>query len=165
MWTVRDGYVHHFCPSEVSVTVIPSSCSPDPQAWAYSVCVPHDARAGRVARAAVRAALEVHELPELIDRAVLVGSELLANALVHTDGEAQLRMKWAGERLRLTVWDTSPKLPDVKAVEEGSESGRGLYLVQMLADRWGYYPLPVTLVGVESKVTWCELSRRPTVTW
>ena len=147
------------------MTVIPSSCSPDPEAWAYSVCVPHDARAGRVARAAVRAALEVHELPELIDRALLVGSELLGNALVHTGGEAQLRMKWAGERLRLTVWDASPKPPDFRAVGTSSESGRGLHLVQVLADRWGYYPLPVSLVGVESKVTWCELGRRPAVAW
>lgn len=94
-----------------------------------------------------------------------MGSELLANALVHTDGVAQLRMKWAGERLRLAVWDTSPKSPDFRAVGTSSESGRGLYLVQTLADRWGYYPLPVSLVGVESKVTWCELGRQPAVVW
>ncbi|MDX3231259.1 hypothetical protein [Streptomyces sp. ME19-01-6] len=42
----------------------------------YSLHIPHDPRAVRVARASLRTALTAHELPELIDRAELLASDL-----------------------------------------------------------------------------------------
>jgi anti-sigma regulatory factor (Ser/Thr protein kinase) len=132
---------------------------PDPEPWEYGINVPHDPRGSCVARAAIRAALEAHELPELLDRALLLSSEMLSNAYRHSTGEAQLRVKWAAETLRLTVWDTNPKPPDVRHVAADSESGRGMQLLLHLADRWGHYLLTAGRAGIESKVVWCEISR------
>ena len=41
---------------------------------------------------------------------------------------------------------------DVPALD--AESGRGLFLVETLSQRWGWYPTK----NPEGKVTWCEIS-------
>ena len=131
----------------------------------YCLHVPHDPRAVGVARASLRTALTAHELPELLDRAELLASELLTNAIVHSGGEADLRLKWSAETLRMTVWDTSPGVPGVQALQADSESGRGLHLLQMLADRWSHVALTGEAWGPASKVVWCEISRTPPAVW
>ncbi|KUJ65706.1 hypothetical protein ACZ90_44275 [Streptomyces albus subsp. albus] len=134
----------------------------------YSFHVPHDPRAVRVARASLRSVLSVHELPELIDRAQLLASELLTNAIVHSKAEADLRVTWANERLRLMVWDRSPaplvfRDPD----EDGAdgESGRGLHLLTALADTWSTFPLKGEIWGPAAKIVWCEIGRTPRRPW
>ncbi|MEU1787794.1 ATP-binding protein [Streptomyces sparsogenes] len=131
----------------------------------YSLHIPHDPRAIRVARASLRTALTAHELPELVDRAELLASEMLTNAIVHTGGEADLRLKWYAERLRMTVWDTSPTPPGLRQVGADSEGGRGLHLLELLADSWNHFPLNGELWGPASKVVWCEISRTPREGW
>ncbi|MEU1668750.1 ATP-binding protein [Streptomyces sparsogenes] len=131
----------------------------------YSLHIPHDPRAVRVARASLRTALTAHELPELIERAELLASEMLTNAIVHTGGEADLRLKWYAERLRMTVWDTSSTPPGLRKVGADSEGGRGLHLLELLADSWNHFPLNGELWGPASKVVWCEISRTPRPGW
>ncbi|WP_031010093.1 ATP-binding protein [Streptomyces sp. NRRL F-5727] len=55
---------------------------------------------------------------------VLVTSELVTNALVHTDGDVDLRLRVSGGRVRLAV----------------GEHGRGLHLVEALAFTWHTFP-------------------------
>jgi anti-sigma regulatory factor (Ser/Thr protein kinase) len=129
----------------------------------YCIRVPHDHRAVGVARTSLRAVLTAHHVPELIDRAELLASEMLTNALIHSDGEADLRLKWAWETLRMTVWDTSPKPPGLRAVRADSEGGRGLHLLQILADKWDHFPL--NTFGAVTKVVWCEIGRTPPAAW
>ncbi|MEU5643190.1 ATP-binding protein [Streptomyces milbemycinicus] len=131
----------------------------------YCLHVPHDPRAVRVARASLRTALTTHELPELIDRAELLASEMLTNAIVHAEGEADLRLKWYAERLRMTVWDTSATPPNRRQIHPDSECGRGLQLLDLLADSWNHFPLTGELWGPVSKVVWCEISRTPPASW
>ncbi|MEU5609505.1 ATP-binding protein [Streptomyces sparsogenes] len=131
----------------------------------YSLHIPHDPRAVRVARASLRTALTAHELPELVDRAELLASEMLTNAIVHTGGEADLRLKWYAERLRMTVWDTSPTPPGLRKADADTEGGRGLHLLELLADSWNHFPLNGELWGPASKVVWCEISRTPRQGW
>lgn len=91
----------------------------------YCLHVPHDPRAVGVARASLRTALTAHELPELIERAELLASEMVTNAIVHAEGEADLRVKWYAERLRMTVWDTSATPPSRREIHMDSECGAG----------------------------------------
>jgi anti-sigma regulatory factor (Ser/Thr protein kinase) len=123
----------------------------------YRIRVPRDPRAVGVTRASLRAALTAHRVPDLIDRAELLAGELLANALVHTEGEAELRLAWRPDTLRVSVRDTSPVLPAPVAAGDDAEGGRGLHLVALLADRWGRCPLREGA----AKEIWCEVTSEP----
>ncbi|MFC0598470.1 ATP-binding protein [Streptomyces palmae] len=149
-----------------------SATEQDVSPFEYTLHVPHDLRAVRVARASLRSVLVAHELPELIDRAQLLASELLTNALVHSKGEADLRVTWSDEqRLRLMVWDRSPaplviRDPDAEDAEDADgESGRGLHLLTALADTWSTFPLKGELWGAAAKIVWCEIGRTPRPPW
>jgi anti-anti-sigma regulatory factor len=93
---------------------------------------------------------------DLVDRAVLVASELVTNAVVHTKGPLRLRLEWRGERLHLAVYDRSPRLLRLAADpgDPEAEGGRGLLIVDQLADRWGVHHPPGG-----GKVIWCMLER------
>jgi anti-sigma regulatory factor (Ser/Thr protein kinase) len=85
----------------------------------------------------------------LKERAVLVVSELATNAIVHGGGVLYLEIFRSNGRLRVEVADASPKLPG--RVKVNVTSGRGLRMVDVLADAWGSEPRPW------GKVVWAEL--------
>ncbi|MER8068937.1 SpoIIE family protein phosphatase [Streptomyces sp. NPDC094034] len=93
--------------------------------------------------------------PEQIDAAELMVSEMITNVLVHTDGDARLVAEARGEpgdrRLRVEVADASDELPHRRHPGELASSGRGLVLMEMLADAWGVDPRG------EGKSIWFEL--------
>ncbi|MCH0563064.1 MULTISPECIES: SpoIIE family protein phosphatase [unclassified Streptomyces] len=82
--------------------------------------------------------------PDQVDSAVLLVSELLTNVLVHTDADALLVAEVTGEtgarRLRVEVTDAGDDLPHVRRPGELASSGRGLLLIDLLADAWGVAP-------------------------
>ncbi|MBP2583261.1 serine phosphatase RsbU (regulator of sigma subunit)/anti-sigma regulatory factor (Ser/Thr protein kinase) [Streptomyces sp. PvR006] len=90
------------------------------------------------------------------DSAVLMVSEMVTNVLVHTDGDALLVAEVAcGEkarRLRVEVSDGSDELPHKRHPGEMASSGRGLVLMEMLADAWGVDPRG------DGKAIWFELN-------
>ncbi|MEV7090969.1 SpoIIE family protein phosphatase [Streptomyces sp. NPDC093085] len=93
--------------------------------------------------------------PEQVDAAELMVSEMLTNVLVHTDGDALLFAEARGapgaRRLRVEVADTSDDLPHRRTPGELASSGRGLVLLELLADAWGVDPRG------EGKCTWFHL--------
>jgi anti-anti-sigma factor len=93
---------------------------------------------------------------ELVDRAMLVASELVTNAVVHTHGPLRLRMELVAERLHLAVADQSPRLLGLTARpgDPEAEGGRGLLVVDQLASSWGMQHPPEG-----GKVIWCVLER------
>ncbi|MFB7913590.1 SpoIIE family protein phosphatase [Streptomyces sp. NPDC056061] len=97
-----------------------------------------------VARQQLRELLRDWADPEQVDAAVLMTSEMATNVLVHTDGDALLVAKATGEhgerRLRVEVADGSDELPHRRRPGEMASSGRGLVLMEMLADAWGVDP-------------------------
>ncbi|MFJ5231824.1 ATP-binding protein [Kitasatospora sp. NPDC088391] len=104
-------------------------------------------------RRRLRDALDHWGVPELADTAELLTSELVTNALVHTGKDAVLDAVLTGEqRLRVEVRDRTSSLPGRRNPGEDATNGRGLLLVEALADDWG-----VQLRG-DGKVTWFELS-------
>ncbi|MBX7548560.1 SpoIIE family protein phosphatase [Streptomyces sp. tea 10] len=80
--------------------------------------------------------------PDTLDTALLVVSELVTNALVHTDGQVRLDLSLVNHRLRLAVADASPRSP-VKPTSIGWEAtgGRGILLVEAVSAAWGTVPV------------------------
>ncbi|GGS70856.1 ATP-binding protein [Streptomyces tanashiensis] len=91
----------------------------------------------------------------LAETLVLLISELVTNAVVHTGCPAVLRMLFAaeGRGVRVEVADASDCPPRPRHAEGDDTNGRGLELVDGLADRWGWQPEAV------GKSIWCEVDR------
>jgi anti-sigma regulatory factor (Ser/Thr protein kinase) len=90
--------------------------------------------------------------PRLTEDAVLLVSELVGNAVRHTGARVfGLRMRRRRGWIRVEVRDPSRGLPCLMPVQELDISGRGLFLVDELADRWGVDLLP------RGKTTWFEM--------
>ncbi|WP_405497408.1 PAS domain S-box protein [Streptomyces sp. NBC_00096] len=88
---------------------------------------------------------------QLCDTACLLASELLSNAVNHSCGPVRLRVRQAGRELSVEVCDGSPVLPQARFASHDAESGRGLLLVDSLAEAWG------TLPTSEGKAVWFSL--------
>ncbi|MET7614773.1 ATP-binding SpoIIE family protein phosphatase, partial [Streptomyces seoulensis] len=107
----------------------------------------------RHARRFVRRTLRAWELPrDTADTALLVVSELVTNALVHTEGQVRLDLSLVGHRLRIAVTDSSPRGP-LKPTSVGWEAtgGRGILLVEAVSHAWGTVPVS------GGKQVWAEL--------
>lgn len=90
--------------------------------------------------------------PQTAEHAVLLVSELVGNAVRHTGARVfGLRMVRRRGWIRIEVRDPSRGLPCLMPVHELDTSGRGLFLVDKLSDRWGVDLLP------RGKTTWFEM--------
>ncbi|GGX18911.1 ATP-binding protein [Streptomyces malachitofuscus] len=95
----------------------------------------------------------------LAETLILLVSELVTNAVVHTGCPAVLRLSLPGAEaaeeaiVRLEVADRSDRAPVPRCVDGESTGGRGLALVDGLADRWGW-----SAEGAGKRI-WCELDR------
>ncbi|MFF0227886.1 SpoIIE family protein phosphatase [Streptomyces sp. NPDC004629] len=110
------------------------------------------------ARRHVRGLLHDWASAEQVDSAVLLVSEMLTNVLLHTDADALLLAEVGGgpdrRRLRVEVTDAGDDLPHRRRPGELASSGRGLLLIELLADAWGVTPRG------ESKSIWFELQEQ-----
>ncbi|MFJ3143145.1 ATP-binding protein [Streptomyces halstedii] len=90
--------------------------------------------------------------PQTAEHGVLLVSELVGNAVRHTGARVfGLRMLRRRGWVRVEVRDPSRGLPCLMPVREMDVSGRGLFLVDKLSDRWGVDLLP------RGKTTWFEM--------
>ncbi|MGI5338770.1 ATP-binding protein [Streptomyces sp. CA-181903] len=131
--------------------------------WEYTLQVPSDPMAPCIARRTLRTIFEEHGFLELADTAELLTSELVTNAYRYSDGPASVRVRRDGDRVRVAVWDTNPRMPALDAVPPAdaagpeAERGRGLGLVQRCADSWGGFALRDQPQGLVGKLIWFEL--------
>ena len=134
---------------------------PDPQPdnpiRNFSVPLSPTPRGARLARLLASEQLRAWELP--LEKATQIVAELAANAVTHgrvPGRDFRLTLYVVGDTLRIEVTDTrADSLPHLGSAAPGSESGRGLVLVDALADRWG--------VGVgpyPRKTVWAELNTK-----
>ncbi|MGA4845917.1 ATP-binding protein [Streptomyces sp. G5(2025)] len=104
-------------------------------------------------RGALREFLRRWGKPAGADIAELLTSELVTNALVHTDHDAIVTATLSRRSLCVEVRDFVGRRPEPRVPDADSgTNGRGLVLVQSLADAWG-----VRAHGV-GKVVWFELN-------
>ncbi|MFJ5533630.1 ATP-binding protein [Streptomyces sp. NPDC093261] len=135
--------------------------------WHYELHFPRDPRGPGVARVTLRAVLGAHGLDELIDRAELLACELATNSVRHTKGSASVRLQWLHPVLRVSVCDSCPDLPLVAGARPApvgphADGGRGLLILDALADRWGgraTHEGPWS--GEGGKTIWFELRLNP----
>lgn len=109
--------------------------------------------AGR-ARRFVSTALAEWQLAAITDEAILLTSEVVTNALLHTASERiRLRLALLSDAIRVEVDDSSVTPPHPRNYSELSGTGRGLALVQAAARAWGADPHPP-----HGKTVWFEIA-------
>ncbi|MBQ0984539.1 ATP-binding protein [Streptomyces sp. F63] len=105
--------------------------------------------------------LTAHHLGELADRAELLTSELTTNAVRYSKGPAAVLLRWAAPILRVSVSDPCPEFPaprvPVGPVAADAERGRGLLILDLLADAWGDCCAEEPALGSVGKSIWFEL--------
>jgi anti-sigma regulatory factor (Ser/Thr protein kinase) len=116
--------------------------------------LPDDPATASVARAFVRQALDQWRLATLEPDASLLATELVTNGLRHGGGPRSMTLKARSGRLRIEVADNLPlRSPRRRPAPPTAEGGRGLALVEAMADAWGTRRLLLR----KGKVVWCEL--------
>jgi anti-sigma regulatory factor (Ser/Thr protein kinase) len=107
-----------------------------------------------VLRRVMRLHLDIWGLHDVNDDAQLCLSELVSNVIRHVGRgtPATLAVSMRGTRLRIEVHDPDTRaLPTLISADFEAEVGRGMALVDAIADRWG------VVLHAERKVTWCEI--------
>ncbi|MFF4469510.1 SpoIIE family protein phosphatase [Streptomyces sp. NPDC001599] len=122
-----------------------------PSDVAYWFLEPEDAAPGKARRLA-RRALARWGMEDLTDAVELLVSEVVTNAVRYASKPVTLRLLRT-DVLRCEVGDDVPQLPRLRQARATDEGGRGLYLVNRLARRWGATRLST------GKVVWFELNR------
>ena len=89
-----------------------------------------------------------------VDDAVVMVSELAANALEHTDQAAQVRLSWTDDEVVISVFDHNDDPPMPQPSDPSRSGGRGLQIVDAYADRHG-----VDLAEGGGKAVWFALDR------
>jgi anti-sigma regulatory factor (Ser/Thr protein kinase) len=87
----------------------------------------------------------------------LIVTELVANAVRHGSRPGKqvfVRLDVNAARLRIDVHDASSRQPTVRKVDALEEHGRGLLVVQALAQEWGFGPRPLGI----GKVVWAVVA-------
>ena len=109
---------------------------------AWTVVLPHHTRAAAMARRSTGDVLHTWDLDHLEPVAVLVVSELVTNAVLHTRPIAtppELHLHAGSTWLRIEVHDTDPRPPQPRTPIGLDEAGRGLLLIEAITDQWGVY--------------------------
>lgn len=89
------------------------------------------------------------------DQVVWLASELATNAVLHARSPFRVQLTLAADRVRVAIEDDNPRLPAVTATDAQATSGRGLTIIDAVADRWGAGPRG------RGKTIWFELMIEP----
>ncbi|MFE0640598.1 ATP-binding protein [Streptomyces sp. NPDC058877] len=123
----------------------------------FSVLLSPTPRGARLARLLAVEWMRDHAVPyRVVETATHVVAELATNAATHgrvAGRSFRLALLARGDGLRIEVMDTRGEdLPHVRQPSPEGDSGRGLLLVEALADRWG-----VTTGPSPRKTVWAEI--------
>jgi anti-sigma regulatory factor (Ser/Thr protein kinase) len=117
--------------------------------------LPFAPEAAGAARSLVRVLAIAWGAPTITEQAQLCVSEVVTNAWQHAAipevTPLRLVLLRVATRLRCEVHDSSGEMPALRRAEEFDESGRGMFLLDMIADDHGAYR---TATG---KAVWFEL--------
>ena len=115
--------------------------------------LPADAAMVALARRVAREVCARWLTPDACDSLLLVVSELLGNAVTAATGpEVTMRLSWTSRRVRVEVTDDSPANAVARMADAHEEGGRGLWLVEMTATRWGSHAYG------DGKCVWAEIA-------
>ncbi|MEV7781360.1 ATP-binding protein [Kitasatospora sp. NPDC088351] len=118
----------------------------------------HPRSAGRARVQLLRQAYVWQVADETTEIAVLLLSELVTNACRHARGPRDrlvgVRCLIVDDLLRVEVTDANEDLPQPREAALDDEAGRGLHLVDALADSWGAH---LRGEGYRGKTVWFQL--------
>lgn len=84
--------------------------------------------------------------------ACIVTSELVANAIRHSEGDVRVRFRVSDDNVHIEVRDDGLGEPEVLDPDPSCEVGRGLLIVSNLAESWGWEPVD------GGKAVWADLA-------
>jgi anti-sigma regulatory factor (Ser/Thr protein kinase) len=117
------------------------------------IALPRNPSSVRTARRFIKARAAAWSFPEPArDQLVLIGSELVTNAVLHARTELTLTLELHPDRVRISVRDHSRAPATLRHYRADALTGRGLGVVATLSDRWGISAAP------DGKVVWAELA-------
>lgn len=101
--------------------------------------LPRSERSPGLARRFVGDRLAAWDLDRVAETAQLLVSELVTNAVIHARSNAVLRIETSRDVLRITVVDHGPgtRRRHLSMPPPSDFGGRGLFIVDQLASRWG----------------------------
>jgi DNA-binding NarL/FixJ family response regulator len=146
-----EGYVLKDTELEYLVDLLVSVAQP-PVVEA-SLDLPQSLSSAHEARQFVTRYVVEWNLEDLLDDALIVVSELAANAVTHAESGCRIRLSLNDATLRIDVVDTGAGTPEPQPATWTEEHGRGLHLVDALTTAWGLEIVP------EGKLIWAELPR------
>jgi Histidine kinase-like ATPase domain len=92
---------------------------------------------------------------DVVESAALLTTEIMANALEHGNGLVSIGIALDKGLLHISVGDNAAtSQPHVLSMDSDSDSGRGMWIVDILAQDWGSEATP----GGIGKTVWFELS-------
>ena len=116
------------------------------------IALPRNPPSVGAARRFIAARTAAWSFPEpAADQLVLIGSELVTNAVLHARTELTLTLELREDRVRISVKDRSKAPATLRHYRADALTGRGLGVVAALSDRWGVSTAP------DGKVVWAEL--------
>jgi phosphoserine phosphatase RsbU/P len=117
------------------------------------IVLPADPTSAAAARSFAQRHLDGAGKQSITDVGLLLVSELATNALRHAGTAFEVVISLTAAGVRICVGDDNPRRPQDPVVlpDSDAEGGRGLVLVDELADRWGVEGDP------PGKVVWFEL--------
>ena len=115
--------------------------------------LPPTASGVRVARHVLLELMRAWAVPHDRDDAALLMTELVTNVVDHVGGESGLTVEIsaADDWLRIAVVDGSAVRPVVRELSLDHPRGRGVRMIQQIADRWGADE------HLGGKRVWCDL--------
>jgi anti-sigma regulatory factor (Ser/Thr protein kinase) len=122
-----------------------------------SVQLPPAVSSVPAARSCTTAALQAWGFAaSLLDDVALLLTELTANAVRHGHGLVSVEVDLDGDRLLVRVRDEEDAAPRLQHAGAQDEGGRGLWLVDAIAERWGWES-----VAAGGKSVWFQLTATP----
>ena len=106
----------------------------------------------RDARHFVGSALAPVAPDEVTELAVLLTSELVTNAVLYAGGPIEVEVRPGRTTVRVAVADHDERVPVPRRPDADAISGRGLGMVEALAENWG-----IDLRDGVGKAVWFEL--------
>jgi anti-sigma regulatory factor (Ser/Thr protein kinase) len=113
---------------------------------------PADLKSAAKARRFAEGTLQDWGCEPLIESARLLVSELVVNAVLHAHTEAGLVLRFDGAVLHVEVSDGSTRMPRRRAYSPTATTGRGLMILDAVADDWGVD------LDSDSKTVWFDLA-------
>jgi anti-sigma regulatory factor (Ser/Thr protein kinase) len=113
--------------------------------------LPSSKNSPQLARAFLRSTLETWKLDGFGEVTELLATEMVANVVTHVGAPMTMRVTRGPSTMRVEIEDTSTAVPVVRHPDHADEHGRGVLLIDELADAWGVEP------RADGKTVWFEI--------